>query len=246
MAEQVTRTARLQLLGGWRLHLPGGHPLVLGATAQRVLALLALHGPLSRSQVTGRLWPDVSDTTASGRLRTTLWRLAGERRLLLHDEDGRLRLDHLVDVDVTRACAVAAAIAAGQEGSYDPAMFAADLLPTWYGDDWLIIDRERIRQIRLHALESLSAQLTLRGRYDGAVGAGLMALASDPLRESAHRAVIVAHLAEGNVADAYRQFEACRALLYSELGVSPSGHLVALVGGWSGHVAPAAPVVSGG
>lgn len=31
-----------------------------------------------------------------------------------------------------------------------------DLLPIWY-DDWLVIDRERQRQIRVHALEQMSA-----------------------------------------------------------------------------------------
>lgn len=241
MDETVARAARLQLLGGWCLYLPDGQPLALGATAQRVLAMLALHGPLSRSQVTGRLWPDISDSSASGRLRTTLWRLAGERRLLLHDEDGRLRLDQRLRIDVTETCAAAAAIAAGQAGDYDPAMFAVDLLPTWDGDDWLVIDRERVRQIRLHALESLSALLAGRGRFDDAVGAGLLAVASDPLRESAHRAVIAAHLAEGNVVDALRQFEVCRHLLDAELGVRPSEHLLGLVGGWRGRVAPAAP-----
>jgi hypothetical protein len=34
-----------------------------------------------------------------------------------------------------------------------------DLLPAW-DDDWLVLERERHRQLRLHALENLSARLS--------------------------------------------------------------------------------------
>lgn len=49
------------------------------------------------------------------------------------------------------------------------------------------------------------------------------------MRESAHRLVIRAHLAEGNIGEARRQFEHCRLLLREELGVHPSGELCALL-----------------
>ena len=74
---------------------------------------------------------------------------------------------------------------------------AGELLPHWY-DDWVVIERERFRQLRLHALDALCESLAAAGRYAAAVEAGRASVAAEPLRESAHRLLIQAHLAEGN------------------------------------------------
>jgi DNA-binding SARP family transcriptional activator len=100
-------------------------------------------------------------------------------------------------------------------------LLADDLLVGWY-DDWVLLERERLRQLRLHALEVLSGQLLAAGNGPAAVEAALAAVAVEPLRESAHRAVIRAHLAEGNRAEALRQRDQLRHLLRLELGVKPS------------------------
>ena len=70
----------------------------------------------------------------------------------------------------------------------------------------LIIERERFHQLRLRALECICEALTAKGDYAGALEAALAAIAAEPLRESAHRALIGVHLAEGNRAEAVRQF----------------------------------------
>ncbi len=98
---------------------------------------------------------------------------------------------------------------------------AGDLLPGWY-DDWVIVERERIRQLRLHALEVLCENLSRSGRHAQAVDAGLSAVAEEPLRESAQRALIAAHLREGNVSEAVRQYDRYRKLLGASLGLEPS------------------------
>jgi DNA-binding SARP family transcriptional activator len=51
------------------------------------------------------------------------------------------------------------------------------------------------------------------------------------LRESAHRTVVRAHLAEGNVAEALRAHAVFRDLLREELGVSPTEQMSRLVRG---------------
>ena len=43
-----------------------------------------------------------------------------------------------------------------------------DLLPDWY-DDWLMIERERLRQLRVHALEQLAERAMREGRYGHAI-----------------------------------------------------------------------------
>ena len=57
----------------------------------------------------------------------------------------------------------------------------------------------------------------------------LLALLAEPLRESAHRHVLEAHLAEGNPAEALRHDEGYRRLLRHELGLAPSPAIRQLV-----------------
>jgi DNA-binding SARP family transcriptional activator len=56
------------------------------------------------------------------------------------------------------------------------------------------------------------------------------AVAAEPLRESAHSALIRLHLAEGNRSEALRQYCRYRRLLRAELGVEPTAALDQLLG----------------
>ncbi len=56
----------------------------------------------------------------------------------------------------------------------------------------------------------------------------MTAVAVEPLRESAQRALVAAHLAEGNRTESLRSFEVYRRVLRRELGVEPSPELTAL------------------
>ena len=107
-----------------------------------------------------------------------------------------------------------------------------DLLPDWY-DDWLMIERERLRQLRVHALEHLAERAVREGRFGHAIDCSLAAIAADPLRESAHRILIRAYLAEGNSSAGVRQYhEYCR-LAHDQLGFGPSPQLSEVVSGLS-------------
>jgi DNA-binding SARP family transcriptional activator len=108
-------------------------------------------------------------------------------------------------------------------------MWTEDLLPEW-SEDWLMVEQESYRQLRLHALENLSQQLRGIGQYAPALTAALAAVHADPLRETAHRQVIAVHLEEGNSAEALRQFHVYRRLLAHELGLPPSPTIRELVG----------------
>jgi DNA-binding SARP family transcriptional activator len=107
-------------------------------------------------------------------------------------------------------------------------VLSADLLPDWT-EDWVLIARESYHQLRLRALEALCVRLTAAGRIGQAVQAGLAAVAAEPLRESARRALIGAHLAEENHAAALAEYEAFRSMLQVEIGREPSAELRALI-----------------
>jgi DNA-binding SARP family transcriptional activator len=102
------------------------------------------------------------------------------------------------------------------------------LLPGWY-DDWVIFERERLRQRILHGLEALSSHLCAGGRVAESVDAALQAVHLEPLRETAQRVLITAHLAEGNHVEARRALAAYGRLLHDELGLRVSADLTDLV-----------------
>jgi DNA-binding SARP family transcriptional activator len=109
-------------------------------------------------------------------------------------------------------------------------ILSGDLLPGWY-DDWVLVEAEDWRQLRLHALETLADRLAAVGCWGQAADAARAAVRAEPLRESAHAALIKVHLAEGNQSEAVREFTHYRALLHAELGLEPTLRLRGLIQG---------------
>jgi DNA-binding SARP family transcriptional activator len=236
---------RLRLLDGFGLEV-GGAPVELPPGAQRLLALLALRPqPVTRAFVAGTLWLDAPEPRAAASLRSVLWRLSALRAMVLESRHGRLSLNPVVEVDLREAAAQADRWMSGRPTAADLASgtraLEAELLPDWY-EDWVVAERERFRQLRLHALEAVVERMIERGRSGDALLAALAAVLADPLRESAHRALISVHLAEGNLGEAIRQLRRYERLLAEELGIAPSGRLAALIGQQPG----ASPLPVGG
>ncbi|MEU9450364.1 BTAD domain-containing putative transcriptional regulator [Streptomyces sp. NPDC048277] len=205
--------------------------ITVPANEQRLLAYLGLHKRATRSVVAGNLWPDVTEEHAHGSLRTTLWRLRRVPRPVVGTDGDILHLvDGLaVDVDDFTRAALHLTGPAPDPGDPPPlgVLVGGELLPGW-DEEWICFERERLRQLRLHALESLSARLTRRGCHALALEAALTCVAIEPLRESAHCAVVAVHLAENNVVEAIRHYESFRRLLHEEVGLTPSARLTDL------------------
>jgi len=198
----------------------------LAPSAQRLVAFLALQRrAVQRIYVAGTLWVDSSQEAANASLRTALWRVRRPHLRLVEASATHLALSSTVIVDLHETAAVAHRVtrqgATVEETDLDELALAGELLPDWY-EDWVVLERERFRQMRLHALEALCNELASQGRYGEAVEAGLAAVAAEPLRESAHRAVMRAHLAEQNRGEALRQYAAFERLLREQLGLEPS------------------------
>lgn len=228
--ETAPGLVRLGLLGAFDLSI-GGEPVSLPMNGQRLVAFLALQGrSLLRSFVAGSLWLDSTDDRASGSLRSALWRLNRGQRLV--EASGELlRLVPAVAVDVDAAVTQAHRLldpASEECPSPGEVLLREDLLPDWY-DDWIVLERERFRQLRMHALERLCDRLVAAERFGEAIEAGLAVARTEPLRESAHRTLVRIHLAEGNRGEALAQYRRFRALLKAELGLDPSPKMAALV-----------------
>lgn len=223
---------RLRVLGGFQL-LVGDRPAPLPVQAQRLLGLLAVRWPLqTRSALAGTLWENVPERRAQANLRNAVWRIRSTSDAVLRCTRHAVGLDTAVALDLHDAQRCAQALLHGdvaQSGRRSIDVLDHDLLPAW-DEEWLVIERERQRQLRMHALEALSTSLCRVGRYPEAITAALAAVRAEPLRESGQRALISAHLGEGNVSEAVRQLAAYRQLLDDELGIAPSRQLDALVG----------------
>jgi DNA-binding SARP family transcriptional activator len=227
--EHAIATVRLDLLRGFELR-SGTDVVTLTPCSQRLVAYVALRDrAVRRTQVSGGLWLDASETRANASLRSALWRLPDvDGKPIVSASTTHLWLRPDVEVDIRHAMARAAGDVAAEDVAGDLARFATDLLPDWY-DDWVIVERERYRQVRIHALERLCAQLTTEGRFAEAIAAGTAAVAAEPLRENGHRHLMAVHVSAGNVGEAVRQRDTYARLLADELGVSPSPAMEAML-----------------
>ncbi|HEY6747242.1 MAG TPA: BTAD domain-containing putative transcriptional regulator [Mycobacteriales bacterium] len=226
---------RLTLLGSFGLTV-GGREVPLPPSAQRVLAALALaRAHLDRTLLGALLYPDGRRNQASASLRSALWRTkSAAGRAVVEAQGQRLRLMVGVEVDVQRWARQARSVAsepshdAGPDSSEMVEALSQELLPSW-PDEWLILERQRWDHLRLHALEILADKFAADGRHMDAVEAGHAAVAIEPYRESAHRTLIRAYIAEGNCASALAQYQRCQRVLMRDLGVQPTAQIRALV-----------------
>ena len=235
MNRSASESVQLRLLGGSEIRC-AGEDIRLPLGAHRLLSFVALQdGGVQRASAAEALWPDHRPGRAAANLRSALWQARRIGTATVVDCAGqRISLAPTVAVDVCAVARHAHQIVASQSpaglNGYAEVVdaLARELLPDW-SDDWLVLERERWDQLRLHALETLARRLITAEEYLPALEVALTAVAIEPVRESAHRTVIEIHIAEGNSACAIKHYQRYRGLLQRELGVSPSQRMDRLV-----------------
>ena len=195
------RILNVHLLGSFRLTW-ADQPVASFAQArlQYLLAYLLLHPhiPISRRQVAFTFWPDTPDEQSLSNLRTLLYRL----RDALPDSQHLLEIDrHAITWRGDAGCALdvaefEAALTRAAHGAQPAATIAAlqaavdayggELLPDCY-DEWIIPQRERLRQAFHQALEQLIALQEQQRLYPPAIQNAERLLRLDPLNEAGHR-----------------------------------------------------------
>ena len=226
----------IRLLGGFGLSGPEGRVEVPPA-GQRLVAYLAIQGyPVRRSTVAAAIWPDVDETRARANLRSTVCRL-GALAPVVDATAASLTIgtDVIVDVDDLQE-----QVRAARGGTEHPSAarpgFDLELLPGWE-EEWVELERERVRQLELHLLDVVVSTSVEEGRHGDGVDAALRAIRLDPWRESSHAGLLRALLAGGNRAAAIAHFRRFAAQMREELGLSPSRDLLEVVG----EILPARP-----
>lgn len=221
---------QLLLLDGFRVR-SDGRDSDIPLHSQRLLAYLALTGRPTRTVVSATLWPDSPPELAGGSLRSALWRVNKALPGIVRSDHLTLCLDDAVNVDVRQlqSWIRSALTGAGEPLELLPSDLAGELLPGWY-DDWLLLQREHLRLLRLHAIEALAGRLRQRRMFGIALHAAYSVIRDEPLRESAHRLAIQIYLDEGNLADASRHARDYTSMLRAELGIAPSSEFAKLLG----------------
>ena len=191
----------LRLIGGFELRIDS-RTVEVQPAVRRLTALVALSPRgLSRDFAAYQLWPDTSEERARANLRSTIWRLHQLEAEVVVASTTHLHLADDIWLD-TREAIPDADAAPPLPRPFESVMM--DLLPDWY-DEWLSVERERFRQLWLASLEQHARAALGAGDTAAAIQFALAALSGDGARESAHRLVVQAHLAEGNQSEAERE-----------------------------------------
>jgi DNA-binding SARP family transcriptional activator len=224
-------TLHIELLRHFRVTSDGVR-VVLGRASERFIAYVALEDrSFSRDQIAGALWPDTSQSRAAANVRRTLSLVRRHAPGLVCSDAHHLSLVSGVSVDVRAQRCLIEAITGGERvriNADELRLLRGDLLPGW-DELWLASSRQELRQLRLISLEAVAAAHLEESRPASALAVALCAANDEPLRESAHRLVVQAHLAQGNRVEAARQYTRYRTLLWTELQLRPDTGMESLM-----------------
>jgi len=221
----------VKVLGGFEVRTGAGRALTLPTKkSQALLAYLALHPerPCSRETLTALLWGDTPDLQARQSLRQAVYhirRALGDDRLDIVGGEtvtlpaSALEVDALIFERRVRLATPEALDAA--LGLYRGDLLEGLAVKEASFDEWLLVERERLRELALEALARLLSYYTKAGDHERAIQSALRLLALDPLQEAAHRALMRLYVREGRRAAALRQYQTCVGILRKELGAEP-------------------------
>lgn len=212
----------------------GGEPWRFSAPprALPLLVLLSLaRAPVPRATIAAQLWPDELEADARANVRRHLHHL---RRALppsetpwIDESDGHLvwHADADVAIDLARFEQL---VADPQTAAEAVAAYGGDLLEGYDDDEWLTIERERLRSIYLEALLELAIRARRSRDFAAAIAFAERLLAYDDLREDALRELIAARYAASDRSGALAVYERFAARLDGALQVEPMAETIAM------------------
>jgi DNA-binding SARP family transcriptional activator len=226
-------TLRLRVLGHFEIVAPDGGSIEIPTKKNRgLLAILALSpsGRATREHLCGLLWGDRTEDQARSSLRQSLAVLRKElgedetKVLQTRDDIVGLRLEslHVDAAEFLRLAECSDRESLRQAASlYRGELLQDTSIREAAFEDWLIASRRHVADRAIAAFEKLVRLET----GQTAVEAAKRLCDLDPLREASHRSLIAAFIGAGERGLAIKQYELCRSILETELGVPPSDEL---------------------
>ncbi|MBD2465841.1 NACHT domain-containing protein [Oscillatoria sp. FACHB-1407] len=235
----MSPTLQIRLLGGFSLSY--ADQLVINVTSDRLQALLAYlvlhrHTPQSRQRLAFEFWQDSTDAQARTNLRRELHHL----RQILPNADQFLQIDartlqwkssapFTLDVADFEQALITAETAQKNAVTNDARryleqaiqVYAGDLLPSCE-DEWIVPEREQLRQRFIQALESLTHIAEQLNDSRGVIRTAQRLLNIEPSHETSYAALMRSYRLVGDRAAALRIYHQCMTVLREELGIDPS------------------------
>ncbi|GAC1388574.1 MAG: AAA family ATPase [Vulcanimicrobiaceae bacterium] len=217
----------LRLFGTFAAHVDG-RPLNIARphAGAMIVAYVLLKGggPVDRLHIVRALWPDDDESEARARLRRRLHALSAEFERV---EASRAWLQVTASQvafspDACRTCDVVAFEQLIDNGEIDAGLrlYAGDLLPDW-DEEWVIVQRERLRSRALEALERACDEKQGAGLYDAAIAYAKRLQQIDPWREQTVRTLMGLYYITGDRTAALYTYDQFARALRDELGVAP-------------------------
>lgn len=230
-------SVKIDLLGDFEVQIDGAAASLSARKSRALLAWLVCHEGQAqpRERLAGLLWGEGSAANARASLRQAV---AGLRKLLpepvLTIASSELQLDGpQISSDLL---SVRALLSAGDEAALRAlaGAYRGDLLEGFSSgaepfDEWLLLERESLRQSVTAALLRLLATEESAGNAPAAASVASKLLNLDPLQEPVHRSLMRSYAAQGQLGSARRQFKLCRDVLARELGSPPAQETLALL-----------------
>jgi DNA-binding SARP family transcriptional activator len=233
----------VSLLGSIRIRYDD-YPMEVKMThsIQRLLVYLILFRDRThqREVLAEILWGDKDQARSRDSLNTALWHLRKTIESCGINRDAYLLSDHPDEIgfntsgplwldvkefqddtnQVTQTQPSDALEAQLSKLEHAIGLYRGDLLEGFY-DDWVLREREFLRNRYLSTLICLMGAYQKHSEYEKSLSCGQKILDLDPLREEIHRSMIQLYIETGQRALAVRQFELCRVTLARELRIEP-------------------------
>ncbi len=227
---------QIRLLGRFDVQHEGDPIEIPSRPAQSLLAFLALSPGVShrRERLSGLLWPDADEANARSNLRHALWRVRQALSTGSGRGDGFLTSDNIsLTFTVTPEVWVDALQVARKnvpEGTpegllEDVSAYGGELLPGFY-DEWVILERERLRASFERKMQAFLACLVTERRWPEVLDWGERWIALGQAPEPAFRALMEACAGLGDRAGVAAAYRRCQEALRRDLGVEPSAQTV--------------------
>jgi DNA-binding SARP family transcriptional activator len=212
-----------------------------------LLYYLAVTGqPHTREHLAGLLWGEATEANARGGLRKSLIDLRRWVALHLTITRRQVALDrarpYWLDVEAFERRVDGAIDQGGSALTAEDAASLARAVELYRGDflegfhvrrapayeEWVLLQRERLRLSMLRALHALAVYYAARRAYGPAIRCVARVLALEPAQEEAHRQMMSLLARSGQQGAALRQYEVCRQALIKALDGAPDRETTAL------------------
>ena len=230
-----------QMLGPFNIILQESQLKLPASRGLSLLKYLLLHHKrnIPREVLMDVFWPDANPETARNNLNVAMYNLRQAVRSVtdlevIHFENGAYglpaKINLWLDVDEFEQCVKEAQRLearnqfTGSVTEYEIAVniYRGDLLADTPYDDWMAIDRERLRLTYLDTLDRLSKIYFDREQYTACIRLCQLILNRDLCREDAHCCLMRCYSRLGQVPLALRQYQFCVEALRSELEIDPA------------------------